>query len=69
MVRSKLPCPKCSGKEFEMGEVYMTGSLFTKIFNIQNRKFTTFTCAKCKYTELYQVSISKALNVLDFFVG
>jgi len=69
IVQSKQPCPKCGGKNFEMGEVFMAGSLVTKIFNIQNRKFTSFTCAQCKYTELYQVPMRKALNVLDFFIG
>lgn len=69
LVRSKQPCPKCGGYDFELREAYMTGSVFTKLFNIQNRKFSTFTCSKCKYTEFYQVPASNALNVLDFFVG
>ena len=69
LVRGKHPCPKCGGKEFEMGEAYIAGSIFTKLFNIQNRKFSTFTCTTCRYTEFYQIPVSKALNVLDFFVG
>ncbi|WP_445199978.1 zinc ribbon domain-containing protein [Tenuifilum sp.] len=68
-VRAKQPCPKCGCKDFEMGEVFMAGSVATKLFNIQNRKFTTFTCLSCKYTEFFQVPMSKALNVLDLFVG
>jgi uncharacterized protein len=47
----------------------MAGSVLTKIFNIQNKKFSSFTCNNCKYTELYQIPANKALNVLDFFVG
>ncbi|PKP37177.1 MAG: GTP-binding protein, partial [Bacteroidetes bacterium HGW-Bacteroidetes-15] len=39
LVKSKQPCPKCGGKDFIFGELYMAGSLFTKLFNIQNRKF------------------------------
>lgn len=69
LVRSKQPCPKCGGKDFMLGEVYMAGSLITKIFNIQNKKFSSFTCLKCKYTEFYQLPAKSALNVLDFFVG
>lgn len=68
-VSSKYPCPKCGSKEFTMGEVYMAGSKTMKVFNIQNRKFTTFTCLGCSYTEFYQVPMRRALNVLDFFVG
>lgn len=69
MVESKKPCPKCGNKYFSLGEVYMAGSMLTKIFNIQNRKFSSFTCSKCKYTEFYQIPAKNALNVLDFFVG
>jgi len=68
-VRAKQPCPKCGCKDFEMGEVFMAGSVAAKLFNVQNRKFTTFTCIGCKYTEFYQVPMSKAHNVLDLFVG
>jgi len=69
MVQSKNPCPKCGNKYFNLGQVYMAGSLITKIFNIQNRKFSSFTCTKCTYTEFYQIPAKRALNVLDFFVG
>lgn len=69
IVKSKNPCPKCGGKDFEMGEAHISGSVLTKLFNIQNRKFSSFTCMKCRYTEFYQVPANKALNVLDFFVG
>jgi hypothetical protein len=68
-VKSKHPCPKCGSKDFELGEAYLAGSVFTKLFNIQNRKFSSFTCSKCRYTEFYQIPINRALNILDFFVG
>jgi len=32
-VRAKQPCPKCGCKDFEMGEVFMAGSVATKLFN------------------------------------
>ena len=68
-VKSKKPCPKCDARYFEVGEAYIAGSLLTRIFNIQNRKFSSITCTKCRYTEFYQMSAKRALNVLDFFVG
>ncbi|HOP02890.1 MAG TPA: zinc ribbon domain-containing protein [Tenuifilaceae bacterium] len=69
MVHSKQPCPKCGCREFELSEAHMTGGTFTKLFNIQNRKFSTFTCTKCKYTEFYQIPSSSVLNFLDFFTN
>jgi uncharacterized protein len=68
-IRSKRQCPKCGNQEYEIGEVYMAGSLASKLFNIQNRKFSTVTCTKCFYTEFYKVPIKKIQNILDFMVG
>ncbi len=67
--RSKWKCPKCSNMGYDLGEVFMAGSLVAKIFNIQNRKFSSVTCTKCFYTELYRIPMKKIQNVLDFFVG
>lgn len=60
-------CPKCSNEEFETEQFAATGGGFTKFFNIQNKRFTTLTCIKCKYTELYKTETSTLGNVLDFF--
>lgn len=60
-------CPKCSNREFETDELSTTGGGFSKFFNIQNKKFTTVTCTKCNYTELYKGESSTLGNILDFF--
>lgn len=68
-VKAKQPCPKCGGKEFEMAEVYVAGSLMERLFSVENQKFTTLTCVKCKYTEFYKVPLKRARNVLDTIMG
>jgi predicted nucleic-acid-binding Zn-ribbon protein len=60
-------CPKCKNQEFETDQLAGTGGVFSKFFNIQNKKFTTVTCTKCKYTEIYKEKTSTLGNVLDFF--
>lgn len=60
-------CPKCKNREFETGQVSGTGGFFSKFFNIQTQKFTTVTCIKCSYTELYKGKSSTIGNILDFF--
>jgi len=60
-------CPKCQNREFETGQFAATGGGLSKIFNIQNKKFTTISCLRCKYTETYKSSTSTLSNVLDFF--
>ncbi len=69
MQHAKYTCPKCSNKQFEAGEARVTGSFLTKLFNIQNRKFTTLTCSQCKYTEFFAVPSNKLGNILDFFTN
>jgi predicted nucleic-acid-binding Zn-ribbon protein len=68
-IRTKKACPKCGGFDFEIGEAYIAGSLLAKLFDIQNRKFTSLTCTKCHYTEYYKIPVKKIQNVLDLFTG
>ena len=65
----KYTCPKCGTRTCEIGEIRTAGGFWTKIFNIQNRKFTSVTCTKCRCTEFYNVSSKKMGDVFDFFVG
>jgi len=61
-------CPKCNHKEYEVSEIRVTGSFWTKIFNIQNKKYSSVTCLKCCYTEFYKGQKSSTLtNIFDFF--
>jgi predicted nucleic-acid-binding Zn-ribbon protein len=65
----KYKCPKCNHTQAEIGEIRVSGSFAAKLFNIQNKKFTSVTCKRCSYTELYATDSSKLGNVFDFFVG
>jgi len=62
-------CPKCANETFETGQFQATGGMFAKIFDIQNKKFTTVTCSRCKYTEIYRAATSTLSNVFDFFTN
>jgi uncharacterized protein len=65
----KFKCPKCSNSQYEVDEFRAVGGFWTKGFDIQNKRFTTVTCTRCKYTEIYKVKSSELSNVFDFFVG
>ena len=62
-------CLKCNNDTFEPGEFHATGGTLSKLFDIQNQKFTTITCKKCFYTEIYKADSNTLGDVLDFFVG
>ena len=62
-------CLKCHNDSFETDQFQATGGLFTKLTNIQSKKFTTVTCTKCKFTEIYKGETSALSNVFDFFTN
>lgn len=62
-------CAKCSNGEYETSEFRATGGFLSKIFDVQSRKFTTVTCKRCRYTEIYQADSSALGNIFDFFAG
>ncbi|MFC2097093.1 zinc ribbon domain-containing protein [Bacteroidota bacterium] len=65
----KYTCPKCGNKNYEIDKFSATGGFFTKIFDVQNKKFTTVTCSRCAYTEIYKASTSQLGNIFDFFTN
>lgn len=69
MNTSKYVCTKCESNQFETDEFRATGGRFAKIFDVQNKKFTTITCSKCSYTELYKGTTSQLGNIFDFLTN
>ena len=68
MKHQNWSCPKCHHREYEVGEMRVTGSFWTKIFNIQNKKYSSISCSQCSYTEFYQNKPGSTLaNIFDFF--
>lgn len=69
MQHEKWQCPKCENRDFETDRFRATGGGFAKIFDVQNKKFTTVTCTRCQYTEIYRSSTTTLGNVFDFFTN
>lgn len=69
MNQQRFVCPKCGNNEYEVDEMRATGGPFAKIFDVQNKKFTSVSCRRCGYTEFYKGRTSTIGNVFDFFVG
>lgn len=62
-------CPKCNNTTYETGQLRATGGTLSKIFDVQNQKYTSVTCQRCSYTEFYKASTSALSNVFDFFTN
>ena len=69
MDRTQYICDKCGNRRFESDQFQATGGNFSKIFDIQNKKFITVSCTKCGFTELYRAETDDTMNVLDFLIG
>lgn len=62
-------CPKCSNTAYETDQFAATGGRFSKIFDVQNKKFKTVSCTNCGFTEIYKRTTSTLGNVIDFFTN
>ncbi len=69
MEKMQYVCPKCGNQTYESDQFQATGGNLAKIFDVQNKRFTTITCTQCGYTELYKKPKDNAMDVLDFLLG
>ena len=69
MEHENWKCPKCQNTEFETDQFAATGGGFSKIFDIQNKKYSTVSCKRCKFTEIYKADTSALGNIFDFFTN
>jgi uncharacterized protein len=68
-VSNRWQCPKCGNSAYETDQFAATGGGFSKVFDVQNKKFTTVSCTRCHYTELYRAKTSALGNIFDFFTN
>ncbi|MDF1544546.1 MAG: zinc ribbon domain-containing protein [bacterium] len=62
-------CPKCSCTTCQIGEMRAAGGFWSKIFDVQGARFSSVTCAQCKYTEFFKADSSMLGNIFDLFTN
>jgi len=67
MVPMNYKCPKCSNNRYEIGEIRAAGGFWSKILDVQGKKFSTVTCTQCKYTEFFKTDSGTLENIFDLF--
>lgn len=67
MTPLKYKCVKCAGEAYDLGEIRAAGGFWSKIFDVQGRRFTTVTCQRCKYTEFFRADSSMIGTLFDLF--
>lgn len=53
----------------EVDAIAVSGTGFSKYFDVQNKKFTGITCSRCKYTEFYKEEVSALSKIFDFMTS
>ena len=66
---SNYLCSKCGNVEYEIDEITATGGFLSKVFDVQNKKFSAVSCTNCRYTEFYKADTSLLGNIFDLFAG
>lgn len=62
-------CSRCRVTQFELNDVSTASGFLSRMFNLQNRRFTGVTCLGCGYTELYKRNSPALMNIVDFLSG
>ena len=65
----KFNCPKCENTNCDLGELRAAGGFWSKIFDVQGARYSSVTCSRCKYTELFKAPTSKMGNIFDLFTN
>lgn len=69
LTKHPFVCVKCGNQTYETGQFQATGGNLAKLFDVQNKKFTTISCTNCGYTEIYTAKTSAGMNILDFLTN
>ena len=64
--RASHECPKCASHSYDVGELRAAGGFWSKIFDVQGKRFTTVTCGRCRYTEIYKAETSMLGSLFRF---
>lgn len=62
----KYTCPKCGSKEYDLSEIRVAGSFFSHLSNFGPRVFTTVTCSRCHYTDMYKIPLKRIAEAFSF---
>jgi hypothetical protein len=72
-IAARFQCAKCQHKEVRLKRVAVTGTGFSKTLDLQHNHFLVVSCARCGYSELYDLKIlnehENLSNILDFLFG
>jgi predicted nucleic-acid-binding Zn-ribbon protein len=65
LLNFKFHCPKCGNDEYVLDKFLAAGSLW--FANVLNKKFTTVSCTRCFFTEVYKIPFKKFKEIAGIY--
>jgi len=62
MLLEDFSCPKCQGREGIVKRLAMSGTGFSRFFDIQHHEYAFVSCADCGYTQVYNLDILREIR-------
>ena len=69
MYQGERGCEKCGSTNAKTKDIAVTGTGFSRIFDVQHNKFTVVYCTDCGFSEFYNRESSVGSNIIDLFLG
>ena len=63
---TQFVCSKCGHKEFQSGEIRVSGGVLGSLFEVEGTHFTYIACKQCRFTEFYLGDKELMTSILDF---
>jgi predicted nucleic-acid-binding Zn-ribbon protein len=64
----KFVCPKCDNRGADAERLTMSGTGFSRFFDIQPYRYAFVSCNNCGYTEIYNLRTLEGKDNLGTFV-
>lgn len=61
----KYSCPKCGSKNFTTSTMWVSKNIISKLFDIENNRYSVVICSECKYSELYRLPLKRLGEVIE----
>lgn len=66
---NRYKCMKCGHEKYELHQFRAASGFWSAMFDLQSARYEVVTCARCKFSELYQGETGVGQQVADFMLG
>jgi predicted nucleic-acid-binding Zn-ribbon protein len=68
LLAQEFVCPRCEGKGAHVERLAMSGTGWSRLFEIQQYRYAFVSCTNCGYTEVYNLRTLEGKDDLGTFL-